>query len=112
MDILKHIQELLDARKWSYYRLAKTMNKPTNTISDMFSRNTLPSLGTLEQICQAFDITLTQFFAADGEPVLLTEQQRKLIENFSTLEVHQKELVEAYINGLLELPMPTNKDLS
>lgn len=105
MNVLERIQAQLDARGWTYYRLAKQMNKPTNTISDMFSRNTLPSLGTLESICNAFGITMTEFFAEDGEAVILSERQQKLLDMFSLLDEHDKQLAEAYLCGLSKKPI-------
>ena len=56
MDILKKINQLRINRNWSVYRL------PQSTITNMFNRETLPSIVTLQSICNAFGITLSEFF--------------------------------------------------
>ena len=35
---------------------------PQSTITNMFNRETLPSIVTLQSICNAFGITLSEFF--------------------------------------------------
>ena len=47
----------------SEYRLAKTSGLSDSTIKNIFKWNTQPTIETLETICRAFGITLSQFFA-------------------------------------------------
>lgn len=71
MDTHERLQQLLKERGWSEYRLAKSCGLSESTIANIFRRNTLPSIATLETICGGFGITLSQFFA-EGEMVELT----------------------------------------
>ena len=64
----------MNERGWSEYRLAKESGLSQSTISNLFVRNTLPSIATLEIICKSFGITLAQFFE-DGNFVELTDVQ-------------------------------------
>ena len=57
MDTKARITELMIRHGWSEYRLAKESGLSQSTISNMFSRNTMPSISTLEVICDAFGIT-------------------------------------------------------
>ena len=82
MDTQSRIKELMKERKWTDYRLAKEANLSHSTVTNMFNRNNAPTLPTLEA-CQAFGITLAQFFA-EGEEVQLTEEQQKLFSKWST----------------------------
>jgi len=109
LDVLNRIQELLDARGWSYYRLAKRMNKPVNTISDMFKRNTMPSIPTLESICDAFGITLSEFFADEHEAAILSRREKIHLSAYTILEDSEKDLADAYVFGLAKLPMDDPK---
>ena len=68
MDVLERLQKLLDARGWSMYRLAKESGLTESTIANIYRRNAIPSIMTLESVCKGFGITLSQFFA-DGEMV-------------------------------------------
>ena len=90
MDAKQRIRELMAQRQWSEYRLSQS------TIANIFSRNTTPSITTLESICSAFGITLAQFFS-DGEMVELTPEQREMFSAWSSLSTHQKEALSHLI---------------
>lgn len=67
MDVLKHIEELRLERGWSTYKLAEMSGLTGSTLTNMFSRKTMPSLTTLYALCEAFDITMSEFFSNDGD---------------------------------------------
>lgn len=92
MDTQKRIRELMAERGWTDYRLAKEANLSHSTVTNMFNRNNAPTLPTLEAVCQAFGITLAQFFASDGETPLISEQQT-LFAKWSTLTDRQKQIL-------------------
>lgn len=92
MDTQKRIRELMAERGWTDYRLAKEANLSHSTVTNMFNRNNAPTLPTLEAVCQAFGITLAQFFAIDGETPLTSEQQT-LFAKWSTLTDRQKQIL-------------------
>ena len=92
MDAQRRIKELMEERKWTDYRLAKESNLSHPTVTNMFNRNNAPTLPTLQAVCQAFGITLAQFFA-EGEEVQLTEDQQILFSKWSTLTDRQKQIL-------------------
>ena len=92
MDAQRRIKELMEERRWTDYRLAKEANLSHSTVTNMFNRNNAPTLPTLEAVCQAFGITLAQFFA-EGEEVQLTEDQQILFSKWSTLTDRQKQIL-------------------
>lgn len=96
MDAKQRIRELMAQRQWSEYRLAIASGLSQSTIANIFSRNTTPSIATLESICSAFGITLAQFFS-DGEMVELTPEQREMFSAWSSLSTHQKETLSHLI---------------
>ncbi|WP_207717370.1 helix-turn-helix domain-containing protein [Anaerosporobacter faecicola] len=98
MNTLKRIKELLDERKWSMYKLAKLSGISQSTLSNLFIRNNDPSISTLEDICKAFGITLSQFFANEGELVYLTKEQSEILEKWSTLSPDQKSALMKLLN--------------
>lgn len=89
MDVLERLQALLDARGWTMYHLSKMSGLSESTIANIYRRNAVPSIVTLEYICKGFGITLSQFFA-DGEMVELTPELNKVFENWRTLTPEQK----------------------
>ncbi len=90
MDAKQRIRELMQERQWSEYRLAIASGLSQSTVANIFNRNTIPSVATLEAICNGFGITLAQFFA-QGNMVELTEEQRNMFRDWSTLTKPQKE---------------------
>ncbi|MCU6720584.1 helix-turn-helix domain-containing protein [Porcipelethomonas ammoniilytica] len=90
MNTLERIRKLLNGRNWSMYKLLKASGVSQSTLSNMFSRNNDPSISTLEDICKAFGITLSQFFANEGELVVLTKEQSEMLEKWSSLSAEQK----------------------
>lgn len=95
MDVLERIKYHMNERCWTVYRLAKEANLSSSTITNMLNRNTLPSLSTLEAICDAFGITLAQFFSEEKDMFELTEEQKELVTRWNSLgELQKKALLE------------------
>ena len=90
-DVLKTILSHRELRQWTEYKLAKESGIPQSTISGWYCRNLVPSIGSLEKICKAFDITLSQLFAEGDTPVTLTESQKKLLKHWSKLNEEQQD---------------------
>ena len=62
MDVLKKINKLRIDRNWSVYRLSVESGISQSTLTNMFNRETLPSITTLECLCTAFGMTMSEFF--------------------------------------------------
>jgi len=84
-DILASITRLRSDRGWTEYQLAERSGLPQSTISSWYRKNMIPTVPSLEKICDAFGITLSQMFAEGDTPVSLTPSQKKLLENWSRL---------------------------
>lgn len=92
MDTNDRLRRLLNERGWSEYRLAKVCGLNQSTIANIYSRNTVPSITTLEQICKGFGITMSQFFA-DEEMVELTPDLKEIFERWVNLTPEQKAVI-------------------
>ena len=77
---LSRLDDLMKERGWSDYRLAQNSKLSSSTIANIRSRNTVPSVVTLESICNAFGITLAQFFADNQTMVHLTPEQKAMFD--------------------------------
>ena len=93
MDISERIKYLAGSRGWTEYRLVKESRLPASTIANIYHRNTVPSISTLESICNAFGITLSQFFS-DDEMIALSTDQRELLDQWSQLSGEQRALFQ------------------
>ena len=63
MNTLPRVYELLDDRALSLTKLAEMSGVAYSTIKMAESRNTQLSVDTIERICNALGITLSEFFA-------------------------------------------------
>ena len=93
MDVNGRIRHLMKERNWTEYRLAKMAGLSASTLSNLFTRNTTPSINTLEAICKGFGITLGQFFT-EGEVIELSKEQKEFFDEWVTLTADEKELVK------------------
>ncbi|WP_455054663.1 helix-turn-helix domain-containing protein [Merdimonas faecis] len=101
MDILNKITRLRMERGWSEYQLAEKSGLTQSTISSWYRRNMLPSIPSLERICEAYGITLSQFFLEkDDNTLQITDQQRRLLEYAAKLEPKQYEALINFLNTL------------
>ena len=111
MNTNERLQRLLKERGWSMYRLSLQSGLSQATLANIFRRNTLPSIATLEAICKGFGITLAQFFA-EGEMVEMTPDLKGLFDCWVCLTVEQKTdyaFSFSPIVGLLEESTPPSK---
>ena len=99
-NVLETITEYRQRRGWTEYQLAERSGLPQSTISSWYRKNMVPTIPSLEKICDAFGITLSQLFAEGEEPVALTGKQRKLLEAWAGLSREQQELLLALMNQM------------
>lgn len=92
MDVHVRLRQLLQERGWTEYRLSKECGLSQSTIGNIFRRNNVPSIATIETICKGFGITLSQFFA-EGEMVEFTPELKELFDNWVNLTPNQKAAV-------------------
>lgn len=92
MDAQKRLQQLLDSKGWTAYRLAKKCNLSESTLANIFRRNTMPSISTLEAICEGLGISLAQFFS-ENDMVELTPELKELFDGWALLSPEQKKAV-------------------
>ena len=99
--VIARIQELCSARGWTYYRLAKESEITYSTLSTMLNKENMPSIPTLEKLCNGFGISLCQFFADDNGWSALREDQKSHIALWEQLDEKSKIAAERYIAFLL-----------
>ena len=97
VKILEKITDYRLQKGWSEYELSERSSIPQSTINSWYRRNFIPTIPTLEKICDAFGITLSQFFSEDDEPVALTGLQQQLLDACSRLDDEQLARLIAFI---------------
>ncbi len=101
IDVLNEITRLRLNRGWSEYELSKRAGIPQSTISTWYRKRQLPTLLSLEKLCGGFGITLSQFFAEVEEPVLLTLEERELLDCWTALPERQRTLLLELLRSFL-----------
>ena len=99
-DILTTITKYREDRGWTEYQLAERSGLPQSTISSWYRKNMVPTIPSLEKICVAFGITLSQLFAEGDVPVLLTQSQQVLLDRWARLNEEQQKVVLALIDKM------------
>ena len=93
MEIRKKIESLLQERNWTRYRLSQESGLAESTVTNMFYRNNLPSLTTVEAIASAFGMTLSQFFYEGNDIIELTDEQKELLSSWNLLTKRQRQAI-------------------
>ena len=92
--LLTKIQELLDERNWSLYKLAQLSDIKYSSLSSLFAKNHQPTVATLEKICTGFHITLSEFFEEKSpyrcDTPNITDEELSLLNSFRSLSKKDK----------------------
>lgn len=99
MDTHERLRQILNERGWSEYKLAKRCGLSESTVANIFRRNTVPSIATLETICSGFGITMSQFFA-EGDMIEITPELKELFENWVNLTPEQKKAANQMLKAM------------
>ncbi|MBD5100991.1 MAG: helix-turn-helix transcriptional regulator [Clostridiales bacterium] len=93
MTIQERILELLEKKGWSKYKLAQEAGLYQTTVYDWFNdKNYTPDRKSIELICAAMDISLTEFYSGIDEGDLDGEQML-VLQLFAKVPNDKKKLV-------------------
>ena len=101
-DVLGMIRANREARGWSEYQLAERSGLPQSTISSWYKKGMTPSFSSLEKICEAFGLTLSQFFADGEDRVALTPGQREMLDCWNRLSPAQQRSLLALLDTMTD----------
>ena len=88
MNVLEKIDKLRKERGWSINNLAMEAMLTQSTVNNLYNRKNEPKLSTLTALCNAFGITLSEFFAEETDDTENVDKQLK--ERISDLSPAQK----------------------
>ena len=100
LNPLDRIRELCAERKWSYYQLSKASGIPYSTLNTMMNKENMPSLPTLQKLCQGFGISVAEFFEPGRSQQGMTPSQALCLSLFTSLSQEEQQLALAYLKGL------------
>ena len=82
MDIIKRINDLLAVKDWSIHQLSLECDVPRSTLYRIMAHELSPTFAQIEKICDAFNITVEDFFcisiAPKADEIILLKAFREL----------------------------------
>ena len=101
MDILERITKIRLEKGWTEYELAERAELTQSTISSWYRKKLTPSIPSLKHICNAYGITLSQFFLEDecfsGQ---LTKEQIDILKRWSRLTKDQQKKLADFLDSI------------
>ena len=94
------IKELCKKRGYTKYRLAQITGMTQTALGNILNQKSLATIVNLERICDAFGITLAQFFTDDGSKLNLTQDQQEILDIWDDLESKEREILIGFIRSL------------
>lgn len=101
--IIDRVERIRQAKSLSRYRMAQRAGLSQSSISNLLNRRNVPSIQTLEKICNGLGMTLAQFFSADGERPDLTKEQEHVLDVWDQLNELERARVKAFVQGMRDL---------
>ena len=103
--ICARIRHYLKKNNMSSYRLSVISGIPSTTLSEILKANstTIPTIITLERICDAFNISLSVFFAAYKKGNAASAETLEFHERIDRLDPKRRELLYQYVDFLYTL---------
>ena len=87
MDVIEKIERLRNERGWSINNLAMEAEITQSTLNNIYGRHSEPKLSTLRAICDAFGITLSEFFEDEADD---RDDDGELVRRVCSLSQEQK----------------------
>ena len=100
-NVTQKLSRLMKERGWTAYKLEQESGVPAHTIRRWFQSDMFPSIPILILVCEAFGITLAEFFT-EGEIFELTSERKEHFEEWSKLSKPQREAVRVIIKSYLD----------
>ena len=101
MAIIVNLDVMMAKRKISSGQLAEQIGITQANLSVLKTgKAKAVRFSTLEAICKAFHISLSEFFAEENEPLFLTPDQREHLSLWNRLDKNQQKLIEDFFKTI------------
>ncbi|MBQ7798789.1 MAG: helix-turn-helix transcriptional regulator [Clostridia bacterium] len=101
MDIVRKIDKIRVTKGWTFYKLSQESGLSQQTFTKWMEGNTIPTIPALKAVCDAFGITLANFFA-ENDMVEVTPETKAIFDNWIYLNKEEqssiKSIIENYVN--------------
>ena len=97
---LERIVQLRKERGWSLYRLAEESGINQSTMTSWYRDDSEPKISSIEKICAAFGIPMSQFFSSEYYPIDITDEEKELLNAYRQLNNEQRRSTLQLINSI------------
>ncbi|SFQ09802.1 Helix-turn-helix [Lachnospiraceae bacterium XBB1006] len=97
--IPKRIEELCKKHDISRYRLSQLSGISQTALGHIAHGDSEPTLATLEKICEAFGISMAQFFSEGGSYPDLTKEQKEILEVYSAASPEERKILLNFVRS-------------
>ena len=98
--IVDRIEMLCKKRNISRYRLARRSGVALSSVSTLLNRKSVPTIYTLEKLCNGLGVTMAQFFSAENTKPDLTKEQEEFLAILDEFSAEEKARVAAFMQGM------------
>ena len=98
--IALRIKELCKIHGLTKYKLAQKTGISQTALANMISQKSIPTVPTLQKICDAFGITLAQFFVKGEGRENLTDLQKEILDTWDELDSREREILISFVRSL------------
>lgn len=98
--ISRRIKELSKQQGISNYRLSQLTGMSQTALSKITNGKCLPTIPSLEKICEVFHISISQFFSEGALTAGLTEQQEEIISIYTALTEEEQRIFLNFIRSI------------
>lgn len=103
MSVPEQLKQLMDQRHLTIYSLAQKSELHWQTIKNLFSRTSNPTVSTMEKICKGLNITMAQFFKTEDESLhFVTAEQAYLLGRWESISDEDKETLNKILDTMIK----------
>ncbi|HHV38512.1 MAG TPA: helix-turn-helix transcriptional regulator [Tepidimicrobium sp.] len=102
MDVGNRIRQLRKQNDMTTSELAKKCNTSQPVISKLENGYRIPDIPTLKKICEAFDMTLADFFAPEDLSKPIAEELEMLLYSARSLTPKQLKILSDFLNSITD----------
>lgn len=102
MKYSKRIEEFKIKKNWTTHRLSVEAGISSATVINWFTRGSNPKIEALESVCDAFGITLSEFFNENEEVTYLSSEQKEMLNLWDCFSKREKKLLVDLFKEMLK----------
>lgn len=107
MDLLEFFSQQLEyykmKKRMTTYMLISMSGLNISVIRRIQNKESIPTVETIQKLCDGFGITMSQFFAGDAEKIRqFNEAQSDVMDYMDQMSSEQQQMMVAYAKGIVD----------